>query len=71
MGGNGSGSSSFVAITIVVLLHSLVNIARKEEKENEKKRTNRNKENFFVVGRPSRNGKKRFHFHFNIKRPRG
>jgi hypothetical protein len=37
MGGNGNGSSSFVAITIVVSLHSLVNIARKEEKENEKK----------------------------------
>jgi hypothetical protein len=36
MGGDGNSSFNFVATTIVVSLQSLVSIAQKEEKENEK-----------------------------------
>jgi hypothetical protein len=38
LGGNDNGGSNFVAITIVVSLCSLVNIAQKEERVNDRQR---------------------------------
>jgi len=68
MGGNGSGNSSFVAINVVVSLHSLVNIAWKEEKENEKQRgTNKNKEIFFGNWGTFKKWEKKVPFPFQYK----
>jgi hypothetical protein len=70
LGGDGSGVSSIVATTIVASLGSLVSVAQKEERENNKQiRTNRNKKKKSCNWGPLGNMKKRFQFHFNIKRP--
>jgi hypothetical protein len=51
MGGDGSGSSSFATTIVVASLHSLVNIAQKKEKENDKQRgTNKDKKKKIIVG---------------------
>ncbi len=45
MGGNGSCSSNFATTTIVASLRSLVSIAQKEKKQNNKQKgTNKDKE---------------------------
>lgn len=45
MGGNGSGDNNFVVNIVVASLHSLINVAQKEERKNDRqRRTNKDKE---------------------------
>jgi hypothetical protein len=61
LSGNGSGNNNFVATIAVASLHSLVIVAQKEERKNDRQRgTNINKEKKIVVGGPSRNMKEGF-----------
>jgi hypothetical protein len=65
MGGNGSGNN-FVAIIVVVSLYSLINVTKKKKttyKEGQRE--------IFCSWGPLGNKKKRFQFHFSIKRPCG
>jgi hypothetical protein len=45
------GGSNFVAIIAIASLRSLISVTQKEERENDRhKGTNRDKENFFIIG---------------------
>jgi hypothetical protein len=51
LGGNGNGGNNFVATTIVASLHSLISVAQKKERKNDKQRgTNINKEKIITIG---------------------
>jgi hypothetical protein len=52
LGGNSNDGSNIVTtIIIIVSLRSLVNVAQKEERDNDKQRgINRVNKNFFVIG---------------------
>jgi hypothetical protein len=70
LGGDGSGSNNFVAIIVIVSLQSLVSVAQKEDRNNDKQRgINIVKIKKNCNWGPSRNMKEGFQFHFNIKRP--
>jgi hypothetical protein len=45
------GGSNFVAIIAIASLRSLISVTQKEERKNDRhKGTNRDKENFFIIG---------------------